>query len=388
MKKILAMLLVAVLALGMAACGAINKTPVAVLWAEGDTAVIPNSLINAMDRAMYIENIAYRYYGAEGDQAKQTAQAEEALNAGAAVLMVELVDNAAAQSIVDLAKSKGAHVVFFACEVDDSVVAGYDKCYNVKTDDTTLVSTYFDHFCEYVLSNTAEKEPKSDDMDLDDDGKISYVTVGEIEFAQDKAIRKGDDGEPLLKNDGSYERFVELVKLDASFADLQLDEETVEASGLFGSATTYRKLKTADGKVVEMVLVADDVQAKDVLIALQNMGMNTNELATSFVPVFTVGNEVDYKALVLEGAPTEEEALKAHYEAHKYLCDLTTVEEEDLEEMIYTTVNVIDSGRITGTVIENYDAIAEAVAALAASIVKGEAAAEQVMKIPYPTYGG
>lgn len=70
MKKILAFILVAILALGMAACGAINKTPVAVLWAEGDTAVIPNSLINAMDRAMYIENIAYQYYGAEGDQAK------------------------------------------------------------------------------------------------------------------------------------------------------------------------------------------------------------------------------------------------------------------------------------------------------------------------------
>ena len=31
MKKILAFILVAVLALGMAACGAINKTPVAVL---------------------------------------------------------------------------------------------------------------------------------------------------------------------------------------------------------------------------------------------------------------------------------------------------------------------------------------------------------------------
>ena len=94
MKKILALILVAILALGMTACGAKQSSDLAVLWAEGDTAVSPNTLINAMDRALYIEHISCKYYGANGDQAKQIAQAQEALNAGMKVLMVELITEA------------------------------------------------------------------------------------------------------------------------------------------------------------------------------------------------------------------------------------------------------------------------------------------------------
>lgn len=387
MKKIIAVILLAALALSIAACSPINKNDVAVLWADGDKAISPNSLINAMDRAMYIENISYNYYGAQGDAAKQLTQAQEALAAGCAVLMVEPVDATAAQQFVDLAKAANTPVLFFGAAVDDSVAAGYDKCYIVKTDETTLVSTYFDLVSEYVLSNTEVNKPKDGDMDLDDDGKISYVTVGEIEFAQDKAIKKDKDGEPLYKKDGSYEKAVDLVKLEASLADLQLDEETVEAGGLFGGTTTYRKLKTADGKVVEMILAADDVQAKDVLISLLDMGLNADQLATCFVPLFTVGNSVDYKALVLEGAPAEGEARAEHLENNKFLCDLTTVEAEDLDEMIFTTINVIGTGRITGTAMEDYDGIAEAAAKACAAIVKN-GTVESIIKVSYTAFAG
>ena len=96
MKKIIAIAVLAALVLSLAACAPINSAPVAVLWANDSEAISPNSLINAMDRALYIENISYTYYGAEGDAAKQLQQAEEALNAGCAVLMVEPVDATAA----------------------------------------------------------------------------------------------------------------------------------------------------------------------------------------------------------------------------------------------------------------------------------------------------
>ncbi len=384
MKKILAFILVAIMVLGMTACD--NSEPsVAVLWAEGDVAMIPNSLINSMDRAMYIEHISYKYYGANGDQAKQIAQAKEALNAGTKILIVELIDSTATQSILDLAKAKDAYVVFFGCEVDASAQS-YSKCITVTTDSDSMAATCFDLVSEYVIANTEIKKPKDGDMDLDDDGKISYVTVGEIELAGTQAIEKDKKGEPKLKKDGSYSMAVELVKLDAAFADLQLDEETVETTGLFGSTTTYRKLKTADGKVVEMILVADDVQAKDLLIALQSMGMNADQLATCFAPLFTVGNSVDYKALVLEGAPASGEARTAHLEKNKFLCDLTGVKEEDLAQMIFTTLNVIDTGRLSGTVIEDEDAIAVTAASVVASILKGEAPQETVYAIPYTTY--
>lgn len=333
MKKILAFILVAVLALGMAACGAINKTPVAVLWAEGDTAVIPNSLINAMDRAMYIENIAYQYYGAQGDQAKQTAQAEEALKAGATVLMVELVDNAAAQSIVDLAKAKGAHVVFFACDVDAAVVSSYEKCVLVQTNAANL-----EYSVNLMISNFLKDNDKAD---RNGDGNITYCVRGALNVHVPEATQ------------------VDFNLVGADLADAP-----------------------------DFIVTADDKMAFTTLLALQLQDYNTDKLVTHGIPVFTVGNTVDYKSYVLEKAPEDAEARKNHFEYAKHLCDLTAVKEEDLAEMIFTTINVIDTGRLTGTVLEDHDALAGAAAAAVAAIVKGEAVAEAVIKVPYTVYGG
>ena len=64
------------------------------------------------------------------------------------------------------------------------------------------------------------------------------------------------------------------------------------------------------------------------------------------------------------------EALKAYYEANKYLVDLTTVNESDLAQMIYTTVNVVDSGRMSGTVVADNDQLAACVATIARNLIK------------------
>ena len=55
-------------------CGSVNKSDVAILWSGDGEVKVPNSLINCMERAMYIENIAYAHYGANlkaDDQLKQ-----------------------------------------------------------------------------------------------------------------------------------------------------------------------------------------------------------------------------------------------------------------------------------------------------------------------------
>ena len=103
MKKLIAFALAVVMLLSMTACGTVNETDVAILWSGDGIVHVPNSLINTMERAMYIENIAYTHYGANGDQASQTAQALDALNGGCAALAVELVEPAAAQEILDAA---------------------------------------------------------------------------------------------------------------------------------------------------------------------------------------------------------------------------------------------------------------------------------------------
>lgn len=336
MKKIISIVLLAALALSLCACGPINKTDVAVLWADGDKAVTPNSLINAMDRAMYIENIGYTYYGAQGDAAKQVQQAQEALDTGCAALMVELVDAASAQQIVDLAKAKDVPVIFFGCDVDETVAAGYDKCVIVNTDEATLFEKQGEMITEYLKKNGKK-------LDRNGDGAISVAswTKKPLEFE------------------------AEGLEID------QLDNAD-----------------TIDPQVVEMVITDDDTTAQQILVQLQSKDYNTNKLTTHYVAIFTVGNEFDYKAYVLENAPEDAEALKAHYEANKYLVDLTTVSEEDLEVMIYTTVNVIDSGRITGTAMEDYDAIAEAAAEACAALVTGKGVEKAIIDVSYTTYTG
>ena len=150
MKKIIAIAVLAALVLSLAACSPINSAPVAVLWATDSEAISPNSLINAMDRALYIENISYTYYGAEGDAAKQLAQAEEALNAGCAVLMVEPVDAAAAAQFVELANAKQTPVIFFGANVEETVATESSLCLIVKTDAATLAEKYTEMLTEYL----------------------------------------------------------------------------------------------------------------------------------------------------------------------------------------------------------------------------------------------
>ena len=67
MKKVLSLLFVSLLVFSticFSGCGAINKTEVSILWSGDSEVKVPNSLINSMERAMYIENIDYTHYGA------------------------------------------------------------------------------------------------------------------------------------------------------------------------------------------------------------------------------------------------------------------------------------------------------------------------------------
>lgn len=336
MKRLIAVILVVVLALSVCACSPVNETPVAVLWADGDTAVNPISLINAMDRAMYIENVNYTYYGAQGDAAMQLKQAEEALAAGCAALLVEPVDPGAAVLFTALAQAKNIPVIFFGKAVDKTVAEGYEKCYIVTTDEATLTAKRDEMLTEYLKDEKTVKK-----LDRNEDGKIAVVNL--------------TGGEVSLKVEG-----VEFMMLEAA--------------------------EEVDSQTAELVLTADDVTAKNVLVSLQAKGYNTDKLTTHYVAIFTVGNTVDYKALVLKDAPAEEADRKAHFEANKFLCDLTVVEkEEDLQALFFSTIHVIDAGRLAGTVLEDQDGIAEAVAKLVSDICKGNTVQKET-KVPYTTH--
>ena len=65
------------------------------------------------------------------------------------------------------------------------------------------------------------------------------------------------------------------------------------------------------------------------------------------------------------------EELQNYYYENRFIVDLRDVNESELDEMIYTTRNVVDSGRIAGTVIADIDSMSLAVAAIVRNFIKG-----------------
>ena len=346
MKRLIAIALAAVMLLGLAACGSINKTEVSVLWSGDGVVKIPNSLINAMERAMYIKSIAYSHYGASGDQAQQTKQAEAVLNAGCAALAVELVDPAAAQTIVDMAKAKDVPVVFFNCNVDAAVVSSYNKCVLINTNEDSLAQVQGTMIAEALYKEKKKKALFT--CDRNEDGKITYTGVGDVEAVV------------AVINAALKEK--ELPALEA-VADNDID--------VLISAFTEEAAPT------ELIITDNDATALEILQALQAKGYNKDRLTTHCIPLYTVGADADASAF----ADTE---------------DMT---QEDLAVFIYNALNLVDAGQLAGTAVEDYDSIAIAVATVLHNLLKGNESMKNVAKIkdgitadgqtvriPYTTY--
>ena len=381
MKRTVSLVLVALLTLSLfcfTGCGAVNEGEVSILWSGNGKVENPNSLINAMERAMYIKNVEYKHYGANGNWETQVEQAKAALSLGCQVLVVELAGENGAQAIIDAAKEKDVPVVFFNCWLSKSIVESYDKCYLISSDKDSIADVQGKMIADYIKANF-------DEMDKNEDNKISYnltYTTGiiyssaAIEKASELLAMKGENNDPDYR-----------VK-----------------RGLFGEKFNL-SLNLAEGDITdaEMILTESDEIAVVVLKALQEKGYNTNELTTKCVPIFTIGESVDYKELLLAGRPAipaelqikegdsksiidlKNKAIKQlltelqeYYADNQYLVDLTVVNESDLAEMVYTTVNVIDAGRIAGTATEDRDTIAMAVASVVRNLAKGNAATDGV----------
>ena len=339
MKKLIAIVLVAILVMSFAACGAINNNEVAILWSGAGVVQVPNSLINSMERAMYIENILYKHYGANGNQTVQTQQAIAALDAGCAALVIELISAEAAQEIVDAAKAKNVPVVFFNCE---ATYTGYDKCFLVSTDLTSLPEVQSTQILATLVEEKKDKLQKT--ADRNGDGKLTYAMFGDLAAT------------------------VEAVNVGLGVKNLA-PMEAYTAASVDELVAAY----TEESAPVDLIIADNDLTAQELLTALQAKGYNKDRLKTHFTPIFTVGDTADYKALVLASRPAGEhtdDTVQEYFKSMQYLVDLRTVEEADLETLICTTSNIIGDGRISGTVIVDYDNIAVSVAATLRAMLK------------------
>ena len=194
MKKVLAILLAACLALSLAACGGSGSSaPVstapdtsgsapasAPAAADGSIAVFYytysdtyiSTVRTALDAELDKLGVEYQDYDSNSQQNTQTEQVDTAITKGATCLIVNIVETGsddAAQGIVDKAKAADIPVIFFNREVSDAVVNSYEKCAFIGTDAAEAGHMQGQMIADYLLANY-------DDVDLNGDGTISYVS--------------------------------------------------------------------------------------------------------------------------------------------------------------------------------------------------------------------
>lgn len=256
---------------------------------------------NEMDTMLQDMGIERNNWDAAGSQPSQSDQVNTAITAGSDLLIVNIVETSspdAAQNICDAAKNANIPVIFFNREVDDSVVNSYEKCAFVGTNAPDAGHMQGEMIGEYLLANY-------DKLDLNKDGKISYVMFkgqegnAEAEARTQYAV---EDADAMLTKEGKPK----LVYYDDKASTKYLVDQNGKWSA--GAANDYMNTilssySEANKNMVELVIANNDEMAKGAISALQGAGYNNGDGGKT-IPVFGVDATADARALISEGKMT------------------------------------------------------------------------------------
>ena len=301
MKKTLAILLSAVMMLGLlAGCGSKTTEQPSTSGTENtETAALNvgvfyydysdvyiSSVRSSMDEQLKAMGVNYTNYDGAGNQAQQTDQINTAISNGANLLIVNIVETSspdAAQQACDAAKNAGIPIIFFNREVSDNVVNSYEQCAFVGTDAAEAGHMQGEMIGDFLLENY-------DTVDLNGDGTISYV------------LFKGQEGnaEAEYRTQFSVEdanaKLTEAGKNELAFYDpANTSKYLVDTTGAWSAqaATDYMttilaSYSEANNNMIELVIANNDGMAEGAIAALQAAGYNTGEEGSKTIPVYGV----------------------------------------------------------------------------------------------------
>ena len=301
MKKILALVLAAIMVLGMTACASSGgELKVSVFWYD-EADVYLSSVRAELNAELEKAGIAYDNQFAGKDQAKQLEQIKTAIAGGSNLLVVNVVTSGnpdVAQSIVNAAGK--IPVVFFNRAIGDqgSDVTMLGKnataCF-IGTDAPEAGHMQGKMVGEYVLANF-------DTIDLNKDGKISYAMFkgqeGNVEAIYRTQFGQ-EDADAVLTAAGKPA----LEYFDAAAA--QKWQTDLEGAWSAKAAKDYMDTNLvtyneANGNMIELVICNNDGMAEGVVASLKQAGYNAD--GKHLVPVFGVDATDAAKALIKEGS--------------------------------------------------------------------------------------
>ena len=318
MKKTLAILLSAVMMLGLlAGCGSKTTEQPSTSGTENtETAALNvgvfyydysdvyiSSVRSSMDEQLKAMGVNYTNYDGAGNQAQQTDQINTAISNGANLLIVNMVSSGSpdvANEIISMAN--GTPVIFFNRAVDEdgveasaSVLNAYENIAFVGTDAPEAGHLQGKMIGEYVLEHY-------DELDLNGDGKISYAMFKGDEANVEAIYRTQfgvEDADAVLTAAGKPA----LEYFDASNTDkYQVDQDgnwSATAANNY-MTTNLSQYNESAGNMIELVICNNDDMAYGAVMALQNAGYNHGE-GTTAIPVFGVDATDVAKDLINNG---------------------------------------------------------------------------------------
>lgn len=284
MKKFAALFLASLMLTTLVACGSGGDKPkVAVFYYTYSDPYI-STVRTSLDRELEALGIEYQDYDSNSSQTTQSEQVRTAITSGATVLVVNIVETGsddAARGIVEQARAADIPLIFFNREVSDMVIASYEKCAFVGTDAAEAGHMQGEMIAKHLLENY-------DSVDLNGDGKISYVMFkgqdgnAEAEFRTKFSVEDADRaltaaGKPALSFYNPANRDKYLVDKNGTWS----------ASAANEYMTTILTEYTESGKnMVEAVICNNDGMAEGAITALNTAGYNTGN--GKMIPVFGV----------------------------------------------------------------------------------------------------
>ena len=328
MKKALALLLALVMVISMAACGskttpsttaattpapAGNETEAQVEASElkvgvfyytfADTYI--SSVRTALDAQLDSLGVTYNNFDGNNNQTTQNEQIQTAVTDGYNLLVVNMVTSGSsdvANEIISLAN--GVPVVFFnrAIEAagDEGTVlnANTNICF-IGTDAPEAGHLQGKMVGEYLLANW-------DTVDLNGDGKISYAMFKGEESNVEAIYRTQygvEDADAVLTAAGKPA----LEYFDASNAT----KYQVDLGGAWSAQAALEYMNTnlsqyneANGNMIELIICNNDNMAEGAISALEAAGYNTGAEGATTIPVFGVDATDAAKELIAAGKMT------------------------------------------------------------------------------------
>ncbi len=271
-----------------------------VFWYE-ESDVYLSSVRTALNAELEAAGIAYDNQFAGNDQAKQIDQIKTAIAGGTNLLIVNIVTSGApdtAQDIIDIAGD--IPVIFFnrAIGTDGSDVTVLNDnataCF-IGTDAPEAGHMQGKMVGEYVVANF-------DTIDLNGDGVISYAMMKgqegnvEAEFRTQYGV---EDANAVLAAAGKEA----LAYFDANNTDCY----QVDLDGAWSAKAAKEYMDTnlvtyneGNGNMIELVICNNDGMAEGVIASLQDKGYNKD--GAHVIPVFGVDATENAVALINEGA--------------------------------------------------------------------------------------